>query len=232
MDLVLYELCNASDKSMSPYCWRIRESLLLLEIPFESRLAGFSEIQRLLPGTGKTVPLLLDNEQEIVGSWEIAQHLSTHHDPNGQLFGDDGQQALAGFITDWVDATLLARVNRMLVKDNHDGFRTADQAYFRNSEEERQGQTLEKTQAARESERPELQKLLHPARQFIKLRPFIGGTNPTYADFALHSTFQWARSVTNFELLRADDRLNEWIYRMDDWVATRTDLVRIVTRIL
>jgi glutathione S-transferase len=232
MTLALYELCNASDKSMSPYCWRIRQSLLLLEIPFESRLVGFSEIQQLSPDSNRTVPILVDLEQEIIGSWEIAQHLSNHHDPDSRLFGDEGQQALADFITDWVDATLLARVNRMLVKDNHDGFRAADQEYYRSTEEARQGQTLERTQATRESEKPELQKLLHPARQFTKQRPFIGGSNPTYADFTLHSTFQWARSVSKFRLLRPDDRLNDWIGRMDDWVTTQTSRVPIVNKVL
>jgi glutathione S-transferase len=232
MTLALYELCNASDQSMSPYCWRIRESLLLLEIPFESRLVGFSEIQQLSDGSNLTVPMLVDAEKKIIGSWEIAHYLSTHHDPGSQLFGDEGQQALAGFVTDWIDATLLARVNRMLVKDNYDGFRVADQEYFRRSEEARQGQTLEKTQAAREMERPEFQKLLHPARQFLKQRSFIGGAGPTYADFALHSTFQWARSVTRFKLLRPDDRLNDWIDRMDDWVIAQTSRVPIFNKIL
>jgi glutathione S-transferase len=193
---------------------------------------GFTEIQQLSSDSKLTVPMLIDTEKKITGSWEIARYLSTRHDPDGRLFGDEGQQALAGFMTDWIDATLLARVNRMLVKDNHDGFRTADQAYFRSTEEARQGQTLEKTQAARELERPELQKLLHPARQFIKRRLFFGGTRPTYADFALHSTFQWARSVTAFKLLRPDDRLNDWIDRMDDWVTTQTRRVPIINNIL
>jgi glutathione S-transferase len=229
MSIVLYELCDASNKSISPYCWRVRESLLLLEIPFESRLVGFKEIHQLFTGPNKTVPILLDGEREIGGSWQIAQHLSTYHDPHNKLFGDDEQRALASFITNWVDATLLARTNRMLVKDNHDGFRPADRAYFRSKEETRQGQSLEKTQAARESEKLELQKLLHPARLLIKNRPFLGGAIPTFADCVLHSTFQWSRLVTDFELLRPDDRLHDWIHRMDDWVTTQTSLVNIIT---
>ena len=62
--------------------------------------------------------------------------------------------------------------------------------------------------------------LCNAAGQPIKQQPFIDGQNPTYADFALHSTFQWVRAVTGFEILRPDDRLNEWIGRMDNWLAS------------
>ena len=108
----------------------------------------------------------------------------------------------------------------MIVKDVHDGFRAKDRAYFRRREEERFGAALEEIQASREAKRPVFQNSLHPARRAIKEQPFIGGQHPTYADFALHSTFQWIRVTTSFEFLRADDRLNQWIEQMDDWLAS------------
>ena len=143
-----------------------------------------------------------------------------NYDPHKRLFGDGVGRSLAVFITNWVDATLLDVVNRMMVKDIHDGFKTEDQAYFRHREEERLGSTLEEIQSSRESQRPAFQVLLHPARRVIKEQPFLGGQHPIYADFALHSTFIWARATTSFEFLRADDRLNLWIERMDDWLAS------------
>ncbi len=232
MTLVLYELCDASEQPMSPYCWRIHESLLLLSIPFESRLLGLTDIRQHFTGKNRTVPVLLDGENEIEGSWKIAEYLSEHHDPRNRLLGENNERRLTTFATNWVDAALLGPVNRMVVKDIHDGFKPADQAYYRTSEEKRQGQTLEDAQAEREKERPFVQKLLHPARMAIKQQPFIGGQYPTYADFALHSTFKWIRAVTNFEFLRPDDRLNEWINRMDDWVISRSSVVEITTSVL
>ena len=107
-----------------------------------------------------------------------------------------------------------------MVKDVHDGFKTEDRAYFRHREEERLGATLEEIQSSRESQRPAFQVLLHPVRRVIKEQPFLGGQHPTYVDFALHSTFMWTRATTSFEFLRADDRLNQWIERMDDWLAS------------
>ena len=223
MPLTLYDMHNAAGKPASPYCWRIRESLLLLSVPFESQFLGFKQIGERFSDTHKTVPVLSDSGKEIGGSWTIAEYLSENYDPHKRLFGDAVGRSLAEFVTNWVDATLLDVVNRMMVKDVHDGFKTEDQAYFRRREEERMGATLEEIQSSRESQRPTFQVLLHPARRAIKQQPFLGGQHPTYADFALHSTFMWTRTTTSFEFLRADDRLNQWIQRMDDWLASVSD---------
>ena len=218
MSLTLYDLHNAAERPASPYCWRIRESLLLLSIPFESRMLGLVEIGQHFSDTHRTVPVLSDEGKEIGGSWAIAEYLSENHDPQKRLFGGIGGRSLAAFVTSWVDATVLDAVNRMMVRDVHDNLKTEDQAYFRRREEERLGATLEDIQASRESKRQAFQISLHPARRAIKEQPFIGGQHPTYADFALHSTFQWIRATSSFEFLRADDRLNQWIERMDDWL--------------
>ena len=223
MHLTLYDMHNAAGKPASPYCWRIRESLLLLAVPFESRFLSFIEIGERFSDTHKTVPVLSDGGKEIGGSWTIAEYLSESYDPHKRLFGGLGGRSLAAFVTSWVDATVLDTVNRMMVKDVHDGFRTEDQAYFRHREEKRLGATLEDIQASRESIRPAFQISLHPVRRAIKEQPFIDGPSPTYADFAVHSTFQWIRATTNFEFLRADDRLNQWVRRMDDWLTSVSD---------
>lgn len=206
---------------MSPYCWRIRASLILLAVPFETRLLGLTEIGRHFSGTHKTVPVLLDGERDIGESRAIAEYLAGQHDPDRQLFGGTGGRSLATFVTAWVDATLLPAVNRMIVKDLHDGLRPEDRAYFRRGWEKSYGRTLEEVQAQRESERPAFQVSLHPARRAVKEQPFLAGDSPNYGDFALHSTFQWIRAATNFELLRPDDRLHQWIDRMDEWLQSR-----------
>ena len=220
MPLTLYDMHNAAGKPASPYCWRIRESLMLLSVPFESRFLSFIQIGDRFSDTHKTVPVLSDGDKEIGGSWAIAEYLSENYDPHKRLFGGTGGRSLAAFVTNWVDATLLDTVNRMMVKDVHDAFRIEDQTYFRRREEERLGATLEAIQSSRESNLPAFQISLHPARRAIKQQPFLGGQHPTYADFALHSTFQWTRTTTSFEFLGADDRLNQWIERMDDWLAS------------
>lgn len=218
MSIVLFDLGTEEGRPMSPYCWRIRESLALLSVEFESRLLGFREIREKFAGTHRTVPVLVDGDEEIGGSWAIAEYLSRYHDPYGRLFGGPGGQLLNAFVTNWVDETVLRQVNLMIVKDVHDSIRPRDREYFRKSEEKRQGRTLEETQSGREASLPSFQISLHPARCAIREQEFLGGPRPTYADFALHSTFQWVRAVSRFQLLRSDDRLHLWLRRMDDWL--------------
>ncbi|MGA8259543.1 MAG: glutathione S-transferase N-terminal domain-containing protein [Arenicellales bacterium] len=216
--IILYDLGNPAGRPVSPYGWRVRESLHLLGIPFEVRLLGFGEIRRHLPGQHTTVPVIIDGGETVGDSWEIARFLSARRDPGGLLFGGANGFPLAEFVTCWVDATLMARVNRMIIKDVHDDMAKDDRLEFRTGREKRFGTTLEQMQSSRESERPAFQTLLHPSRRLIKRSPFLGGERPTYADFALHSMFVWARAVSRFELLRADDGLHGWIERMDEWL--------------
>lgn len=181
-------------------------------------MLGFAEIRSRLPQGHRAVPVVVDGVETVGDSWKIAQYLSARHDPGRLLFRAPEGVALAEFVACWVDASLMARVNRMIIKDVHDDMAQGDRAVFRTGREKRFGAALEQIQATREVERTEFQAVLHPARRLIKRRPFLGGEQPTYADFALHSIFVWVRAVSRFELLRADDRLHGWIERMDEWL--------------
>lgn len=217
--MLLYDLGDATGQPISPYGWRIRESLYLLGIPYEARVLSLTEIHRQFTGVNRTVPVLIDGEVEIGDSLKIAEYLTRNHDPENRLFAGPGGANLASFIADWVDATLMGQVNRMIVKDIHDHLRTEDQSWFRSSQEKKLGAKLEQLEAVRESQRPAFQTSLYPARRAVKSRPFLAGDRPAYGDIVLHSTFQWSRSVSAFQLLRSDDRLNGWIKRMDSWLA-------------
>jgi glutathione S-transferase len=215
--LHLHDIGNAAGRSSSPYGWRVHEALHLLSLPYETERLGLTEIHQKLSGRHKTVPVLVDGEIEISDSWAITSYLAEKYDPDNLLFGGADGYSLSCFVTGWVDASVIGTVYKIIVKDIYDGCRETDQAYLRAKEEKRFGQTLEELYRVREAELPGLQKCLHPARQAIRDQPFLGGDNPTYADIVLHSIFRWTRVVSDFELLRADDRLQCWIKRMDDW---------------
>lgn len=216
--MLLYDLRDAAGRPVSPYAWRIRECLLWLSIPFETRLLSLGEIRQRFTGAQRTVPVVADGGAEVGDSWAIARHLAARHDPDQKLFRNEDGFRFAAFVTDWVDATIMRPVFRMLVLDIHDGHLPDDQPIFRHRQEKRLGGLLENIQGQREAERPAFQISLHPAREALKDRPYLGGEAPTYADIVLHSTFQWARLVSDFELLRADDRLHGWIGQMDETI--------------
>jgi glutathione S-transferase len=218
MTLYLYDMSNSAGVSASPYAYRIHEALHLLSLPYETELLSFSQVARKFSRTHKTVPVLVDGDREIGDSWVIATHLAENHDPDTLLFGGAQGYPLVRFITRWVDASIMGAVNRIIVKDLHDGLQQADQASYRDKQETRYGESLEALHLTRGDGLTDFQVSLYPARQAIKENPYLGGDSPTYADFTLHSVFRWSRLTSEFELLRSDDRLHSWIRRMDDWL--------------
>lgn len=213
--MILYDLSDVAGRPISPYCIRVREVLHELGLSYSHRLLHLGEIAAHFDGQHATVPVLRDGDISINDSRAIVEYLAEHHDSNNNLFGDRQRRRLTNFIVDWVDATVMGQINHMTVLDSHDIFHPDDQPYFRALEEKRLGTTLEQAQAEREHHLPAFQKSLYPARRMIKEHRYLGGKEPSYADFTFHAAFQWARTVSNFQLLRDDDRLHGWIKVMD-----------------
>lgn len=218
--MILYDLRDVAGRPISPYGMRIREALRGLGLSFDHRLLHLGEIAGHFDGLHRTVPVLCDGEFSISDSRAIAEYLAEHHDPQNRLFGDRDRRHLTGFIVDWVDATVMGQINRMIVLDTYKIIRPEDQPYLRHLEEKRLGTTIEQAHSERESHIPAFQISLHPARRLIKERPFLGGEEPSYADFTLHAALRWARerAGSDFKLLRDDDRLHGWITAMDQWL--------------
>lgn len=218
MTMILYDLSDVAGRPISPYAMRIRAALRGLGLPYDQRLLHLGEIAGHFDGRHRTVPVLYDGELSIGDSRAIAEHLAEHHDPEGLLFGDRDRRRLTWFVVDWVDATVMGQINRMVVLDGYKVIRPEDQPYFRRVEEERLGTTLEEADGERERHVPAFQISLHPARRALKERPYLGGDAPSYADFTFHAAFEWARRASDLKLLRDDDRLHGWISAMDGWL--------------
>jgi len=92
----------------------------------------------------------------------------------------------------------------------------ADQAYFRRSREERFGKPLEEVVKDREARLPAFRENLIPLRRTLERQNFLAGTSPAYADYIVFGAFQWARAISDFELLAPDDPVAAWRGRMLD----------------
>src|SRR5207302_9577742 len=91
-----------------------------------------------------------------------------------------------------------------------------DQAYFRKSREERFHTTLEEVVKNREARLPAFHASLDPLRRTVERQNFVSGKEPAYSDYILFGAFQWARAVSDFEVLAADDPIRAWRGRMRD----------------
>ena len=68
----------------------------------------------------------------------------------------------------------------------------------------------------REARLPEVRRSLDPLRRTLAHQHFISGKSPAYADYIVFGAFQWARAISDFELLAVDDPIAAWRGRLLD----------------
>jgi glutathione S-transferase len=215
MAITMYDLAGA-DPSLrfSPYCWRSRMALAHKGLPVETLPWRFVEKQRLAFAGSERVPVIADAGRSVADSWNIAEYLEQAYPDHPSLFGGPGGRAHARFINAWADQVMIPAIVRLLVLDIWRNLDPGDQPYFRASREARFGASLEAVVAGREARLPRLREALAPPRAVLGVQPWLGGDGPSYADYIVFGQLQWARCISRFELLAADDPLAEWRGRM------------------
>ncbi|MGG5890009.1 glutathione S-transferase family protein [Falsiroseomonas sp. HC035] len=215
--LRLYDLAGADpDRRFSPYCWRTRMALAAKGLPVETIPWRFTDREAIGAHGGDKVPVLLDGDRAVTDSWTIAEYLEDTYSDRPTLFGGAGGRALARFVNTWTDAVVNAGLVRLVVSDIPGVLAEADAAYFRSSREARFGQPLEAVTADRDQAVEGFRRDLHPLRMMLRAQPFLGGAAPLYADCIVFGGFQWARCVSPFKVLAADDPVEAWRQRMLD----------------
>jgi glutathione S-transferase len=213
--LKLYDLAGAeADRRFSPYCWRIRMALAHKGLEVETIPWRFTEKETLAPTGQGRVPVLVDGERWVNDSWTIAGYLEDHYGDRPSLFGGPAGRALSHFYVSWTDTVLHPVLVPILVLDIFRHVHDKDRDYFRKSREERMGTTLEKAVADREARLPALRETLTPLRLTVRAQPFLGGERPLFADYTVFGAFQWARGISEFQLLSPDDPVHAWRGRM------------------
>lgn len=215
----LYELVLENGLSASPFVWRIRYALAHKGLPFESVPLGFTEIPKTFAGRFKTVPVLAENDQMIVDSWDIVDHLERAHPDRAPLFSGPEEYAMVRLFDVCFSAAMLRKLFSLYALDIHNAARPEDRAYFRESRQERflKGVPLETYVQDREARLPMVREALTPLRLQLARNRFLGGAGPNYADYIAFGLFQWVGSVSTLPLLANDDqRLRAWFEAVAD----------------
>ncbi len=216
MSLVLYDLAGAeADRQFSPYCWRTRLALAHKDLPVETIPWRFTEMYVIARSGQPRVPVLVDGDRWVANSWVIANYLEDTYPDRPSLFGGPAGRALSRFYSTLADA-LVSSVFRFVALDILRHVHDKDRVYFRESREERIGMTLEAFVADRDARVSVFGESLTPLRLTLKTQPFFGGEKPLYADYAVFGPFQWARCISPFPLLAADDPVRLWRDRLLD----------------
>ena len=211
----LYELTGIHPgHSFSPYCWRIRMALAHKGLP--AKLIGWHFGEKKLPRGQSKVPVLVDDGEVIADSNVIAQHLENKYETGPSLFGGAAGEAHAKFIGAWTDTVLTPGLFPLVAPDILAHVKPAAQAYFRQSREARLGMSLERAAELRDGNLPAFRASLEPLRQALGAQDYLGGEEPSYADYTVFGSFQWARLTSSYEILAEDDTLLPWLDRMLD----------------
>jgi glutathione S-transferase len=210
--ITLYELAGYDPAlRFSPYCWRIRMALAHKGLEAATVAWRFHE-KASLPGApaNARVPILVDGTTVVPGSQEIAFYLENRYANGPSLFGGAGGEAHARFILAWADSILIPAMAPIVAPSVLKLLHPDDRDYFRSSRERRFGATLEDLAATAGGRLPGFRAVLAPLRAALAQQPFLGGAEPSFADYGLFGCFMWARCVGAPELLAEDDPLVGW----------------------
>ena len=217
MTITLYDLAGAeADRRFSPFCWRTKMALAHKGLAVEAVPWRFIEKDRLpTPNQGR-VPVIRDGERVVHDSTAIADYLEERYPDRPSLFGGEIGRALARFVQNWTETVVHIGLIRLVLLDIHRHLDPENQAYFRQDREKRFGTRLEDVVGDREARLPAFRASLDPLRRTVERQEFISGKSPAYADYIVFGAFQWARAISDFELLAADDPVAAWRGRMLD----------------
>ena len=217
MTITMYDLAGVeADRRFSPFCWRAKMALAHKGLAVETVPWRFTEKDKLPQPNAGRVPVIRDGDRVVHDSTAIADYLDERYPDRPSLFGGETSRALARFVQNWTETVLQPGLIRLVLLDIYRHIGPEDQAYFRGDREKRFGTTLEEFVGDRAARLPAFRASLDPLRRTVEHQDFLAGNSPGYADYIVFGAFQWARAISDFEVLAEDDPVRAWRGRMLD----------------
>lgn len=218
MAITMYDLAGIeADRRFSPFCWRTKMALAHKGFEIETVPWRFTEKDKLPTPNDGRVPVIVDSGKVVHDSSAIADYLDERYADRPSLFPGAAARALSKFVQNWTETVLQAGLIRLVLLDIYKHIGSKDQEYFRQSRESRfGGMSLEDVVKDRDRRLPDFRASLDPLRRTVERQAFLCGEAPAYADYIAFGAFQWARSISDFELVTQDDPIFAWRGRMLD----------------
>jgi glutathione S-transferase len=216
--ITMYDLAGTeANRRFSPFCWRTKMALAHKGLAVETIPWRFTEKHKLPKPNNERVPVIVDDGRVVHDSSTIADYLEERYAGRPSLFPGESARPLSKFVQNWAETVLQVGLIRLVVLDIWKHIGPEDQAYFRQSREARfGGVTLEDLVKDREGRLPAFRVSLDPLRRTVERQDFLCGAAPAYADYIVFGAFQWARAISDFELVTPDDPVFAWRGRMLD----------------
>jgi glutathione S-transferase len=213
----MFDLAGADpDRRFSPYCWRIRMALAHKGLSLETIPWRYHDKPVIAHSGQDKVPVIEDGDRVVADSWAIANYLEDAYPDRPSLFGGAAARTAARFINSWADTVQNPGTSTFVALDVVRHLDPRDQDYFRESRAKRYGMALEQFCANRDARVGGFRQTLEPLRMTLKSQPFLSGAAALYPDYIVFGGFQWARTISDFALLKPDDPIAAWRERMLD----------------
>lgn len=217
MTIIMYDLAAAEpERRPSPFCWRTRMALAHKGLEVETIPWQRTEKDKLPKPNEGRVPVIVDGDRVVHDSPLIADYLEERYADRPSLYGGEVGRALTRFVENWTGTVIHPGAVRLTALDGLRHLGLEEQAYVRRAREVQFGTTVEEAVKDRESRLPVFRASLDPLRRTLERQEFVAGNAPAYADYVVFGAFQWARSISDFELLATDDPVRAWRSRMLD----------------
>jgi glutathione S-transferase len=213
--ITMYDLAgDEAERRFSPFCWRARMALAHKGLDVETVPWRFTEKDKLPAPNDGRVPVIVDGGRVVHDSTAIADYLEQRYPDRPSLFGGTASRAVTRFVQNWVEMVVQGGLIRFVVLDIWRHAAAGDRDYFRRSREERFQARLEDVVRDRDARLPQFRASLDPLRRTVERQNFVAGDAPAWADYVVFGAFQWARAISDFEVLAADDPVRVWRGRM------------------
>ncbi|MGO8968387.1 MAG: glutathione S-transferase family protein [Myxococcaceae bacterium] len=215
MARTLYDLAGAEEeRRFSPYCWRVKMALAHKGLAYQTVPWRFTEKPAIAFSSQGLVPVLVDGERVVTDSWSICQYLESTYPDSPPLAEGPQAWAHAFFLKNWAERSLQTALSPLVYLDILAHVHPKDREYFRSSREARVGTTLEAFTQDRPAHLAKLRNVLEPLKATLAAQPFLSGTGPALGDYLVFGAFQWARCISEVQLLEPESPIYLWRERM------------------
>ncbi len=213
MTIQLYDLVGTdTSRPFSPHCWKSKMMFAHLGLDIEAVPTRFTQIGVGAMADVKSVPTIRDGDLVLVDSFEIARHYAG----GTALMGGQEGEPLVRFVESWSQTQLHSWIGGWAMLDIHNLLDDDDQKFFRAKREKLFGKTLEEITANREQSVPVLMQRLAAMKMMLSKQKFIGGDQPSFADYIPFGAFQWLRIVSGLQMIPQDHPVMDWFNRCLD----------------
>ncbi len=216
MSITLYDLVGSnSEIKFSPFCWRARMALLHKGVDFTSEPWRFLEKDAIAESGHQAVPVINDSGTWVGDSWQIAKYLDEKY-PEKPLFKGAEGEAHAQLVDALCNTQIFPAAVAMAIYPVSQILDEENQAYFVETREAKLGAKLSEINAEPEEGKANLAKALIPFETMLNNSQFVGGDEPTYADYLLFGIIKWIDLVAGYRPIDDSSAVGQWFVRLEN----------------